>query len=339
MDMLAENNMIAVLATPSGARPPWMSKKYPDVLWVNAARQHNIHGDRHNHCLSSPVYREKTQAINTALAKRYKDHPALGLWHISNEYNGECHCPRCQEKFRAYLKDKYKTLDALNRAWWNAFWSNTFTDWEEIESPSPLGHSNHNGLKLDWRRFITEQYLDFYLHETKPLKEITPHIPCTTNLMAGYAGIDYARLAEALDVVSWDSYPQWTGMDEDIEVGLKASYHHDLMRGLKQKPFVLMESCPSAQNWRPVAKLHRPGLHMLQCMQAVAHGADTVQYFQFRKDRGGTEQFHGAVVDHVGSEHTRVFRDIAAVGERLEKLDGIIGTDTPAKRALVPRWR
>jgi beta-galactosidase len=338
MDMLAENGIAAVLATPSGARPAWMSQKYPEVLRVSAARQRHLHGERHNHCLSSPLYREKVTAINTRLAERYKDHPALGAWHISNEYSGECHCPLCQEKFRDYLKQKYKTLDALNEAWWAAFWSHTYTDWSQVESPSPIGETNTHGLNLDWKRFTTEQFVDFYLHETAPLKKITPAVPCTANLMGTYPGIDYFRLAEVLDVVSWDNYPQWTGTIGDIEIGARASFMHDLTRGLKAKPFMLMESSPSATNWRPVAKLHRPNVHILQSLQAVAHGSDTVQYFQFRKGRGASEKFHGAVVDHEGTEKTRVFHDVAALGERLKTLDSVVGADTPSAVALVYDW-
>ncbi|MDR1175237.1 MAG: beta-galactosidase [Treponema sp.] len=338
MGMMADNGMIAVLATPSGARPAWMSQKYPEVLRVNASRQRSLHGERHNHCLSSPVYREKVKAMNTRLAGRYKEHPALGVWHVSNEYGGECHCPLCQEKFRSWLKQRYKTLDALNEAWWTAFWSHTYTDWSQIESPSPIGELNTHGLNLDWKRFTTEQFVDFYLHETAPLKEITPAVPCTTNLMGTYPGIDYFRLAEVLDLVSWDNYPQWTGGPKDIEIGIRTSFAHDLTRSLKGKPFMLMESSPSATNWRPVAKLHRPNVHMLQSMQAVAHGSDTVQYFQFRKSRGASEKFHGSVVDHEGTENTRVFRDVAAVGERLKTMDAVIGTGTPSAVAVIYDW-
>jgi beta-galactosidase len=338
MDMLADKGITAILATPSGARPAWMSKKYPEVLRVNAYRQRNLHGERHNHCLSSPVYRQKVTAINTLLAERYRNHPALGLWHISNEYGGECHCPLCQEKFRAYLRKKYQTLENLNRAWWSSFWSHTYSDWGEIESPSPLGEDSLHGLKLEWKRFTTGQFVDFYLAETEPLRRLSPQIPCTTNLMGTYPGIDYARLAEVLDVASWDSYPQWTGTDEDIAIGSRFSFYHDLIRGLKDKPFLLMESSPSATNWRSVAKLHRPNVHTLQSLQAVAHGSDSVLYFQFRKGRGGPEKYHGAVVAHGGSENTRVFRDVAALGERLKGLDGIVGAVIPARAALIYDW-
>ncbi|MFG3341264.1 beta-galactosidase [Glycomyces sp. NPDC048151] len=340
MDLMGENGITAVLATPSGARPGWMSHRYPEVLRVNADRTKNRHGGRHNHCLTSPVYREKTLAINTALAERYGAHPALGVWHISNEYGGECHCDLCQDRFRAFLQDKYGDLATLNEEWWTAFWSKTYTDWSHIESPSThwRGEQDIHGLHLDWMRFTTEQFVDFYLHETAPLKAATPDVPCTTNLMGTYPGIDYFRLAQVLDVVSWDSYPQWSGTERDIRTGAEAAFHHDLTRSLKGKPFMLMESSPSATNWRPVAKLHRPGVHLLQSLQAVAHGADTVQYFQFRKGRGGSEKFHGAIVDHEGTERTRVFRDVAEVGARLKELDAVVGTDTPAEVAVVFDW-
>ncbi|MDR0291069.1 MAG: beta-galactosidase [Treponema sp.] len=341
MDLMAENKITAVLATPSAARPAWMSQKYPEVLRVNSDRRRILHNGRHNHCLSSPEYREKTAAINAALAQRYKSHPALGVWHISNEFGGECHCPLCQERFREYLKNRYGSLDALNVAWWSDFWAHTYTDWSQVESPSPYPHgeTSIHGMNLDWMRFTTEQYVDFCLHEIKPLKEITPEIPCTANLMGTYPGIDYFRLAQVLDVVSWDSYPQWTGTDKDIGTAVYFSFFHDLNRSLKGKPFMLMESSPSATNWRPVAKLHRPNVHMLQSMQAIAHGSDTVQYFQFRKSRGSMEKFHGAVVDHVGTENTRVFRDIAELGKRLAGMDAIVGTATPARTAIVFDWQ
>lgn len=338
LDMMAENDIVAFLATPSGARPAWMSLKYPEVLRVDANRVRHLHGGRHNHCLTSPVYREKIGQMNTKLAERYKDHPALALWHVSNEYGGECHCPLCQEKFREWVKAKYGSLDAVNEAWWTAFWSHTYQDWSQIESPSPIGETNTHGLNLDWKRFTTDQFVDFYRHETKPLKAITPDVPCTTNLMGTYPGIDYFRLSKELDVASWDSYPQWTGGPADVAIGQRTSFLQDLTRGMKGKPFLLMESSPSATNWRPIAKLHRPNVHMLQSMQAVAHGSDSVQYFQFRKGRGASEKLHGAIVDHEGTENTRVFKDVAAVGERLAGMDAIVGADTPSKVAIVYDW-
>lgn len=336
MDLLHEHGCVAVLATPSAARPAWMSQRYPEVLRVTEDRRRILHSGRHNHCYTSPVYREKVRQINTLLAERYKDHPALAVWHLSNEYNGACHCPLCQAAFRDWLRDRYKTLDALNMAWWTGFWSHTFTDWSQIESPGPLGERSVHGLTLDWKRFVTEQTLDFMQAEMEPLQRLTPQVPCTTNMMGLYDGLNYYRLAEGLDVASWDNYPLWRGDEQDGRLAADIAMVHDINRCLKDgRPFMLMESSPSATNWQAVARLRRPGGHLLYSLQAVAHGSDTVQYFQYRKSRGSSEKFHGAVIDHVGTGATRVFQDVCATGTLLSRLDEVVGTASPAEVALI----
>lgn len=340
MDKLAENGAYAVLATPSGARPAWLAAKYPEVLRVLPNRQRILFGERHNHCYTSPVYREKTRLINQKLAERYKDHPALLAWHISNEYGGECHCELCQQAFREWLKKKYDNdLDKLNHAWWTGFWSHTYIDWDQIQSPAPHGERSIHGLNLDWKRFVTHQTIEFMKNEIAPLREITPDVPVTTNFMGTYTGLNYWKFAPELDVISWDNYPRWHGEEPDWELAYKVAFVHDINRSLKGgKPFMLMESTPSMTNWMQVAKLKRPGMHLLSSIQAVAHGSDTVQYFQWRKSRGCVEKFHGAVVDHCGHENTRVFRDVAEVGKVLEKLDPIIGTTVRPEVAIIYDW-
>ncbi len=352
MDGLAEQGIRTILSTPSGSRPAWLARRYPEVLRVGSDRRRNLHGLRHNHCYTSPVYREKTQAINRRLAERYAAHPALLMWHLSNEYGGECHCGLCQEAFRDWLRRRYRDdLGSLNLAWWTSFWSHTYSDWAEIESPAPHGEYLLPALSLDWKRFVTEQTVDFMRSEMTPLREITPAVPITTNMMGTYAGLDYRRFAEHLDVISWDSYPCWHGsgplldashwwdaQGRDWLVAADTAFAHDLMRTLKGRPFMLMESSPTFSNWHPVHKLKRPGMHLLSSLLAVAHGSDTVQYFQWRKSRGGVEKLHGAVVDHSGEARTRVFREVAETGRVLAALDEIVGSWTPAETAVVYDW-
>lgn len=335
----ADNGIYALLATPSGARPAWMSFKYPEVLRVGANRVRNLHGIRHNHCYTSTVYREKVRIMNQKLAERYSFHPAVLGWHISNEYGGECHCELCQEAFRNWLKNKYGTLEELNHAWWAAFWSHTYSDWSQIESPAPHGENCVHAMNLDWKRFVTDQTTDFMKHEIKPLREANPELPVTTNFMGTYDGLDYWKMAKEIDIISWDNYQMWHSQEDNTELAVWVSMVHDINRSLKGgKPFMLMESTPSMTNWQPVSKLKRPGMHLLSSLQAVAHGSDTVQYFQWRKSRGSSEKLHGAVVDHCGHENTRVFKDVTEVGEVLQKIDPVLGTSVNAEVALIFDW-
>ncbi|MFN2744930.1 MULTISPECIES: beta-galactosidase [unclassified Bacillus (in: firmicutes)] len=335
-----------ILATPSGARPAWLSQKYPEVLRVNAERVKQLHGGRHNHCFTSDVYREKTREINRLLADRYGSHPALLMWHVSNEYGGECHCDQCQHAFRDWLKKRYNhDLKSLNDAWWTPFWSHTFNDWSQIESPSPIGEHAVHGLNLDWRRFVTDQTISFFQNEIVPLKEITPNIPITTNFMADthdlipFQGLDYSRFAKHLDVISWDAYPAWhNDWESTADLAMKVGFINDLYRSLKQQPFLLMESTPSAVNWHDFNKAKRPGMHLLSSVQMIAHGSDSILYFQWRKSRGSSEKFHGAVVGHDNSTENRVFQEVVKVGQTLEQLSEVVGTNRPADTAILFDW-
>ncbi len=343
IDRLYENGIHVILATPSGARPAWMDQAYPEVRRVNFGRVRELHGGRHNHCNTSPKYQELVTKMNTQLARRYGHHPGVILWHVSNEYGGECYCPLCEQAFRDWLREKYQNdIERLNQAWWTSFWSHRFTSFDQIEAPAAHGETGIHGMNLDWKRFTTWRCAQFIKMEIAPLKAIAPELPVTTNFMGSttgpvYDGLNYQHLTEDLDRISWDSYPRWhqEGVPE-WRTAAEAAFVHDFARSLgKGKPFLLMESTPSIVNWHPVNKLKRPGVHLLSALQAVAHGSDTVQYFQWRKSRGAGEKFHGAVVDHVGHEHTRVFQDVAQVGKALSALSAVRGTSVPARAAVV----
>ncbi len=327
------------LATPSGARPRWMADRYPEVLRVNAQGQRAWFGHRHNHCITSPYYRKKTYEMNKILAERYGAHPAVIGWHVSNEYGGECFCPLCRRAFQEWLEKKYEgDIERLNFQWWTTFWSHRFADFSEIDPPSPLG-DQYASLQLDWRRFVTDQTASFLRNEIAAIRTCSS-LPTTTNFMHRYTQLNYSVLAREIDVVSWDSYPEWhpgapSEATDDVWVGAETALTHDAFRALKKRPFLLMESTPSMVNWKSYNKLKRPGMHKLSSLQAVAHGSDSVQYFQWRKSRGSNEKFHGAVVDHAGGEHTRVFSDVREVGIALEKIEAVLGTVPQARVALI----
>lgn len=331
LDRLHSRGMKAILATPTAAKPAWLSKAYPSSRMVDSHGHRAPHGGRHNHCRTSKDYRRLAVGINTRLAQRYGGHPALHLWHVNNEYGStRCYCGECLTAFRTWLRARYGDLETLNRAWWTDFWSHRFGDWDEIEPQDP----SITGLMLDWSRFTSDQTIDFFLEESRPLRQLTPYIPVTTNFHGPDVGLDYFAFARHIDVASWDAYPRWH-TEDDGAVAARTAFHHDLVRSTKGKPFLLMESTPSQTNWQGVSPLKRPGLHVLASLQAVAHGSDSVQYFQWRQSRGGEETFHGAVLANPGSMDTRTFRDVAEVGRVLKRLAPLAGTPVRTRIAVV----
>lgn len=340
MKLVRENGLLVCLATSTAAHPAWMARKYPDILRVDAHGRKAKFGGRHNSCPNSPTYKKYSVRLAKQIALRYKDFDNIAAWHVSNEYGGECYCENCEKAFRVWLQDKYGTIEELNKSWNTSFWGHTFYSWDDIVVPNYLSEhfgnesSMFQGMSLDYRRFNSDGILNCFKSEYDVIKEITPDIQITTNLMGFFKPLDYQKWARSMDFISWDSYPA----TEDPAASMALS--HDLHRGLKDgMPFILMEQTPSVTNWQPYNALKRPGVMRLWSYQAVAHGADSVMFFQMRRSIGACEKYHGAVIDHVGHENTRVFREIAQLGGELKAIeDKILDARCEAKVAILVDW-
>ena len=278
-------------------------------------------------------------ALAGKLAQRYGNNPHIVCWHVNNEYGGECYCENCEKAFRVWLRKKYKTLEALNEAWNMEFWGHTIYDWEEIVLPNALSEglgeekTAFAGISIDYRRFNSDSILENYKMERDAIRRYDKDTPITTNLMEIYKGLDYFKWAKEMDIVSWDNYPRYNAPWS------YTALCHDLMRGLKGEPFMTVERCVSQQNWQKYNALKRPGQMRAQSYQTMAHGADTILFFQLRRSVGASEKFHGAVIAHSGTTNTRVFREVSQLGAELEKLgDKTLGSVNQAQVGLIFDW-
>lgn len=340
LELAKANDMKVCLATSTGAHPAWMARKYPEILRVEINGMKRKFGGRHNSCPNSFVYRKYATLLAEKLAKRYKTYDNLIGWHISNEYGGECYCKNCEKAFRVWLQKKYKTIDEVNRVWDTAFWGHTFYEWEDIVLPDfrsehfDYERTMFQGISLDYRRFNSDSILDCYKLEYQAIKAVTPDIPITTNLMGFYKALDYQKWAKEMDFVSWDNYPS----NEDSPALI--AMNHDLMRGIKGgNPFILMEQTPSVTNWLPYNALKRPNVMRLWSYQAVAHGSDSVMFFQMKRSIGACEKYHGAVIDHAGRTDTRVFQEIKQLGAELDLLqEQTLASRVEASVAIIFDW-
>lgn len=339
VETLRKEGSSIVMATSTGAMPAWMVKRYPEVARVDFEGRRHVFGHRHNACPNSPVYQKYMERLAAKLAERYGSDSHIVCWHVNNEYGGECYCENCAKAFRVWLREKYGTLEALNRAWNLEFWGHTVYDWDEIVPPNALGDAigwdktAFSGLSIDYRRFMSDSLLSNFKAEKAAIRRYDPDTPVTTNLMGTYKGLDYFKWAKELDIVSWDNYPSYNTPWSHVAMC------HDLMRGLKDAPFMLMEQTPSQQNWQPYNSLKKPGQMRAQSYQTIAHGADTIQFFQLRRSVGGCEKFHGAVIAHAGTDQTRVFREVTQLGAELEALGTrTLGTKNVSDVGIIFDW-
>ncbi|NLW12854.1 MAG: beta-galactosidase, partial [Clostridiaceae bacterium] len=248
--MLSQNGHDIVLATSTAAMPAWLVAKYPETTRTDYEGRHHKFGQRHNACPNSLVYQKYARLMASKLAERYGSDPHIVCWHVNNEYNGECYCENCERAFRVWLQNKYKTLDAVNSAWNTEFWGHTFYGWDEIVLPNALSEGIGSdktafaGISIDYRRFMSDSMLENFKMERDAIREFDSETPITTNMMGTYKWIDYYKWAREVDIVSWDNYPAYDTPWSYVAMS------HDLMRGLKQQPFMLMEQTPSQQNWQ-----------------------------------------------------------------------------------------
>lgn len=339
---LSDANFDIVLATATAAMPAWMFKKYPDVARVDYQGRRHVFGQRHNFCSNSKNYQALASKLVKKIVSRYYKNPHIKVWHVNNEYGGNCYCDNCQNTFRDWLKYKYKNLETLNKAWNMNVWSHRIYDWDEIVVPNELGDAWGAGgtetivsaLSLDYLRFQSESLLKLFKMEKAIIKKYDPVALVTTNFHAlPNKLLDYQKWAKEQDIISYDSYPSYNMPT------YQSAFLYDLMRSLKHQPFMLMESTPAQVNWQPYSPLKRPGQMAATELQAVAHGADTVQFFQLKQAIGGSEKFHSAVISHSQRTDTRVFKEVTELGEKLEKTGStILGSKTKAKVGIVFDW-
>jgi beta-galactosidase len=338
MDLLRESGVFVDLATATASPPPWLARLHPESLPATREGVTLSPGSRQHYCPSSAAYREAAASLVRALATRYREHPALALWHVNNEYGchvAACYCDESAAAFRAWLRTRYATLDALNAAWGTAFWSQRYGEWDEILPPRATPTFANPTQQLDFLRFSSDALLRCFEAERTILKEITPDVPVTTNFMGLFKPLDYWKWAAAEDVVAEDSYPD----PADPEAYSDAAMRYDLMRSLKGgAPWILMEQTPSQVNWRAQNALKRPGQMRLWSYQAVARGAEGALFFQWRASQAGAEKFHGGMVPHIGTERSRVWREVVTLGSELRRLDTLLGARTPAEVAIVFDW-
>ena len=342
MDNLSDAGIKVALATATASPPPWLTRQHPEILPVTEDGTVLSQGGRQAYAVSSPLFREYALTMTRVMAERYQEHPALAMWHVDNELG--CHVPHdysdhAATAFRRWLEARYESIEVLNEAWGTAFWSQRYDSFEEILPPRAAPTYANPTQQLDFARFSSDELLTHYRALREVLREVTPHVPATTNFMLSSATkwMDYFSWAEDVDVVANDHYLIAADPRSQIELAFAA----DLSRGVAGgDPWIIMEHSTSAVNWQPRNRTKGRGEMLRNSLSHVARGADGVMFFQWRQSKAGAEKFHSAMVPHGGRE-TDVWRGTVALGRALESLAPVHGSRVLNRVALVmdyPSW-
>jgi beta-galactosidase len=349
LELCQKHELKAIMGTPTYTPPAWLTERYPEVLRTRFDGTPLVHGSRRHYNYTSPVYQEKSRAVTEALAQHYQTHPVVIGWQIDNELN--CHldvsfAASDHEGFRVWCRERYRTLDALNQAWGTAFWSQTYTSWDQVWLPRPTVTYQNPSLLLDFFRFTSDMTIRFAAMQHQIIKRIAPHQFVTHNAFQTMTSVDLPKFVqEAVDFVSYDSYPEFKVCDLTLPARFRDRSESRLlsrMRGVSAKFMVLeQQSGPSGQiggvlNGNP-DYLHptpKPGQMRLWCWNSIAHGADGLLYFRWRSLPYGSEAHWNGLLYHDERNAWRL-EEAKRLGGEIKRLSSLLTDSRCASQAAI----
>ena len=310
LDLAESRNLSIVLGTPTSAPPKWLVDQIPDMLAVDANGQRKRFGSRRHYCFSHLGYRKECERIVTRLAQALGEHPAVVAWQTDNEFG--CHSTilsyseAARIAFRLWLKNRYGSIDQLNQAWGNVFWSMEYRNFDEIELPNLTVTDANPAHELDFRRFSSDEVDSFNRLQVDLIRQYSPGRTILHNFMATFLDFDHFKVSKSLDAASWDSYPLGaltqlktpeTHKARQLHLGDPdlSAFHHDLYRTCGRGRFWVMEQQPGPVNWAAYNPAPHPGAVRLWTFEAIAHGAEVVSYFCWRQAPFAQEQMHSGL--------------------------------------------
>jgi beta-galactosidase len=340
LDILHGAELGVVLGTPTATPPKWLVDRMPDMLALDAEGRPRKFGSRRHYCLSHDGYARECERIVDQLARAFGTHPGVVAWQIDNEFGChdtvESYSSAALNAFRRWCAERYGSIDALNEAWGNVFWSMELGSFEEIELPNMTVTTPNPSHRMDFQRFSSDQVVAFNRRQTEIVRRRSPGRQILHNFMGSFTAFDHYELSRDLDVAAWDSYPlgylERSPRDDDFKARYMRigdpdyqAFHHDLYRACGRGRWWVMEQQPGPVNWAPWNPAPAKGAVRLWTFEAFAAGAETVSYFRWRQAPFAQEQMHEGLLLPNG-EPNEAYHIAAQVAKELQKLGAQVAT-------------
>ena len=322
-----KHGIYTVLGTPTAAPPAWLTQKYPETLLMERDGRRAEHGNRQQFNWANPKYRELSRQIAEQMAKRFGRNALVLGWQIDNEYAEVSYDPETRSQFQQWLKARYGTLDNLNARWTTAYWSQTYSSWDQVPIETDYGNP---GLLLSWKRFVSEAWRSYQKNQLDVIRSNSDRRQfITTNMMGWFDGYDHYTVAQDLDLAAWDDYVGAGHLDT-----ARNGAAHDLTRGFKQKNFWVMETQPGFVNWAEINNSLDKGEVRAMAWHDIGHGADAVSYWQWRSALNGQEEYHGTLV---GTDDTPVplYSEIQQIGREFARTGPALAGTSPRSEVAI----
>ncbi len=339
VELIARYGMKVILGTPTNCAPLWLYTAYPQTVQCERDGQRTHLGIRGHRCQTSPVFRAYAEKIIRKMAERYAGRPEILGWQIDNEVeSNHCTCPSCRERFQQFCREKHGTLEQLNRDWGTVVWSGEYSDWSQIECFNTAWVNKSDWFNpaymLDYERFCSATTAEYVAFQADLIREYDPKALITTNACFGLHVQDFYQEFAPLDVASYDNYPP-VDIPEDPHEVYSNAFALDMVRGWKKRNFWVMEQLGGPMGcWMPTTRAMEPGMLEGYAMQAVAHGADLLNFFRWRTASTGAEMYCFGLLDHDNKPNRRL-KELELLGDRLQKAGELDGTQIHSQVALI----
>jgi len=328
VDLAAKYHLKVILGTPTAIMPVWMGIRYPEVYLMDASYQRAEHGTRAQESLSNGDYRRLSVNIIHELGKRYGNNPSVWGWQLDNEPEAKAdYSPAAQQAFQTWLQKKYTTIANLNSAWGTAFWSQTYSRFDQIKTvnASLVGWwgANPHAL-LDFKRFTADTQAAFLDLQAETLRQhISGRQFITTNYTAWSPQAD-PRRAVKIDFPSYTIYPNNGSanlgkngfrLGDNRQMSFAPSFQRSF-RGVTG----VMELQPGQVNWAATNPLLLPGTLRMWLYDSFVSGCSFACSYRYRQINYGAEQYHGGIVKPDGVTLSQGGKDYEQVMKEMGEL-------------------